>query len=332
MSKTIRVSDDLYQVIDNYRRKDETFQEVVERMAHEIGLLPSRIKDLEHLRQKLENLYEYEPEEVEDVFDALAAVYVGQETASSIGIPHDDVESEFGDELQTLKRLGLIQEHHYTGKYDYGYEGTQIGNRIGSELVRERIERREGELRAVLEKYPDYEIAVFVNTGLERTDLGHLTMRSGTLGTDYKESLLESERLLERFERFVDDVAECGLAVRRRQDGYSVLPAELHDYLATQTTSLSAALREVEIYEAIRTYETEELRTREELLDQLHAASESELETVVESFCSDGLTSRYVRQDDQPLLIKDSEALLDRIRTDLREEIGSTPDRAGKEA
>lgn len=324
MSKTIRVSDELYDVIDNYRKKDETFQDVIERMAHEIGLLPSKIKDLDDLRRKLKNLYGYDSGEVARVFDALRIVYTGQEKKGTIGIPHDDVDAEYTDEVDSLQRLGLVEEHHYTGKYDYGYRATGIGNRFGSELVREFIDEHEHEIQNIVDSYDNVEIGYFMNFGFERSEIGHLTTRGASLAVSYEDSLVDDEELQERYAHFRDQLAEIGLAISHSSNSFTVLPEEFDDYLRTKETGQAEAIRRFEVYKTIKKYATEDINTREDLLEHLYSATEADLEKIVSAFHRKGLTSRYLKRDEAPFLIKDKNQLLDELRQEVREAIATT--------
>ena len=110
MSHTIRVSDELYGAIDDYRKKDQSFQDVVEEMAEEIGLLPARIQDADDLQNKLQNLYGFNSEETSRVLKALRIIYIGQEDEGTIGLPHETIDSEYANEIDALKRLKLVRE------------------------------------------------------------------------------------------------------------------------------------------------------------------------------------------------------------------------------
>lgn len=321
MSKTIRVSDELYDVIDNYRKKDETFQDVIERMSHEIGLLPSKIKDLDDLRRKLKNQYGYDSEEVSQVFDALRIVYTGQEKEGTIGIPHEDVETEFSDEVDSLQRLGLVEEHHYTGKYDYGYRSTGVGSRLGSELVREFIDKHEHEICNVIDSHNDVEIGYFMNFGFERSEIGHLTTRQADLAVSYENSLVDDEKLQKHYARFCEQLKEIGLAVSHSNDHFTVLPKEFDDYLRTQKATQAEVMQQFEVYKAIKTYVTEDIDTRDELLKHLYFTTEDDLEDVISELHREGVTSRYLKRDEAPFLIKDKDELIDNLQQEVREAV-----------
>ena len=323
MSKTIRISDELYDVIDDYRKKDQTFQDVIEGMAHDIGLLPAKIKDLDDLRNKLQNLYGYDSKEVSRVFDALRTIYVGQEKESTIGIPHEDIDPEYANEIDTLQRLGLAKEQHYTGKYDYGYRATAIGDRIGSELVREYIDEYEDEIQRIIEGYTDTEVGSFVNFGFERTDIGHLSTRGAELASSHSDSLIEDETIQEHYTKFLTQLLDIGLAVRHSEGHFTVVPAEFDDYLRTQGVGLSKAMQRLELYRAIKAYATGKLGSREELLANLDTATEDDLVEVISSLHQEGLTSRYLRRDEAPFLVKDKNQLLTRLRQDVEDTVSS---------
>ena len=323
MSKTIRISDELYDVIDDYRKKDQTFQDVIEGMAHDIGLLPAKIKDLDDLRNKLQNLYGYDSKEVSRVFDALRTIYVGQEKESTIGIPHEDIDPEYANEIDTLQRLGLAKEQHYTGKYDYGYRATAIGDRIGSELVREYIDEYEDEIQLIIDGYTDTEIGSFVNFGFKRTDIGHLSTRGAELASSHTDSLIEDETIQEHYTQFLAQLLDIGLAVRHSEGHFTVIPAEFDDYLRTQGVGLPEAMQRLELYRAIKAYATGNLESREELLANLDTATEDNLAEVISSLHQEGLTSRYLQRDEAPFLVKDKNQLLTRLRQDVEDTVSS---------
>lgn len=323
MSKTIRISDELYNVIDDYRKKDQTFQDVIEGMANDIGLLPAKIKDLDDLRNKLQTLYGYDSEEVSRVFDALRTVYVGQEKESTIGIPHGDIDPEYADEVDTLQRLGLAKEQHYTGKYDYGYRATAIGNKIGSELVREYINEYEDEIQRIIDGYTETEVSSFVNFGFKRTDIGHLSTRGAELATSHTDSLIEDEMIQEHYTEFLNQLLDIGLAVRHSEGHFTVIPAEFDDYLRTQGEGRPEAMQQLELYRAIKTYAMGDLESREDLLANLDTATEDDLAEVVSSLHQEGLTSRYLQRDEAPFLVKDRDQLLTRLRRDVEDAVTS---------
>lgn len=313
MSKTVRISDELYNAIDDYRKKDQTFQEVIKEMAEDIGLLPAKIKDLDDLKNKLENLYGYNSKEVGQVLDALRTIYIGQETESTIGIPHEDVESDYGNEVDALQRLGLVKENHYTGKYDYGYRTTPVGDKIGSEYVRDHIDEYENELRTIFNSYGDAELSVILNFGFEKTDTNHLSSRYADLSKTSRNAFPKSERLQQRYQTFSEQLLEIGLAVSHSENHFTILPPEFGDYLQTLNVNQTEALRKIEIYKTIKSYAVENVDSREELLEQLDTATEDDLEEVIATLHEEGLTSRYIRRDEAPFLVKDKDRLLDRI-------------------
>lgn len=317
MSKTIRISEELYNVIDDHRQKNQTFQDVIEEMAEDIGLLPAKIKDLDDLRNKLKNLYGYDSLEISRVLEALQTVYIGQEKESTIGIAHEDIEKEYKSEIDTLQRLGLVQEKHYTGKYDYGYRTTSVGDKIGSEQIRKYIDEYEDEIQAILNSYDKEELSVIVNLGFEKTDTGHLATREADLAVSYKDSLLDNEIIQDRYQEFKRQLLDVGIAVKHSEGHFTVLPPEFADYLRTLNSEQTEALRKIEIYKAIKSYAVKNLDTRSELLDRLETADEENLEEVLTDLHQDGLTSRYIRRDEAPFLVKDKDRLLDRLRRDV---------------
>lgn len=330
MSKTIRVDKEVYEALDEYRRKDQTFQDVIEEMAEEIGLLPARIKDLDDLHNKLENLYGYDSEGISRIISALQLIYIGQEKESTIGIPHREVDSEYGDEVDTLRRLGLVKENHYTGKYGYGYRTTALGDRIGSEQIRRHIDEYEDEIRSILDSYDDSRLSVALNFGFERTDTDHLTTRGAELASAADESLIADQAIQQVYKELQERLKNIDIAVEHSDASFVILPPEFWDYLKTLGINQTQALREMDVYSAIRHYAVSDINSRSELLGQLEVASEDDLSELITELHEEGFTSRYIRRDEAPFLIKDESGLLnwlsDTIRDRLSQQNNSEPD------
>jgi predicted CopG family antitoxin len=330
MSKTIRVDDDVYQALDEYRRKDQTFQDVIEEIAEEIGLLPSRIKDLDDLHNKLENLYGYDSEEISRIISALQHIYIGQEKESTIGIPHREVDSEYSDEVDTLQRLGLVKENYYTGKYDYGYRTTALGDRIGSEQIRNHIDEYADEIENILNSYDDGILSIALSFGFKRTDTGHLTTRGAELASPSDESLIDDQSVQQVYQELQERLKDIDIAVEHSDSSFVILPPEFRDYLKTLEINQTQALRVMDVYSAIRHYAVSDIDSRSELLDQLEVASEDDLSELVTELHEEGLTSRYIRRDEAPFLIKDETGLLswlnNTIQDRLSQQNNSEPD------
>lgn len=324
MSKTIRVSDELYEAIDDYRIKDQSFQDVIEEMAEEIGLLPARIQDADDLRNKLRNLYGYDSEEMSKVIEALRYIYIGQEQENSIGVPHEVADEEYANEIDALKRLGLVKEEHYTGKYDYGYQTTAVGDDIGSELVRELLDEREEELENILNEYNDELLGVLIRFGFNKMDTGHLSNRGAELAAYYVADLWDIQELLEQYRQLTDSLLDIGIAVIYDPDiRRIVLPPEFQDYLRQQGNSdLDSVMKDIEIYQAILDYAKGEIEARDDLLDSLDSATEDEFKDQILALHQDGLTSRYLSGRDAPFLIKDKEGVESRIANEIKNTLG----------
>jgi hypothetical protein len=317
MSKTIRVSDELYDTIDGYRDKDQTFQEVIEEMAEEVGLLPDRLRDVDDLRAKLEKQYGFNTEETSQVLEALRIIYIGQEKESSIGMPHEYVDKEYESEVDSLKRLGLVREEHYTGKYDYGYRTTGIGSQIASELVRDNIDERAGEIDEVLSSYEPAVLSMIYKFGFNKTDTDHLTNRGARTTFDHGTEPWAVDELTDRYKKFQRDLEELDLAVR--YDRRVVLPPELDEYLRGNiNTEVDGIMRDIELYRNILDYVEGEMETRRELLKSLDIATENELEKEIEELYEEGLTSKYLDQQETPLLIKDKEGVKEHVEEKMK--------------
>lgn len=324
MSKTIRVSDNLYEAIDDYRRKDQSFQDVIEEMAEEIGLLPARIQDAEDLQNKLQNLYGYNSEETSSVIEALRFVYIGQEQEQSIGVPHEFVDNKYRDEIDALKRLGLVKEKHYTGQYDYGYRTTVVGEEIGSELTRELLKERENQIEALLNSFESELLGVLIQFGFNKTDTGHLSDRGAELAGPRVSDLWDVQELQREYREFISSLTDLGIAVKYDPHTTSVvLPPEFRDYIQQRHSSdLATVISEIEIYQTILGYIKDNLENRDDVLDNLDTATEEELESKIEEFHQDGLTSRYLSGRDAPFLIKDQEEIRSRVAQEMQNLLG----------
>lgn len=324
MSHTIRVSDELYEAIDDYRKKDQSFQDVVEEMAEEIGLLPARIQDADDLQNKLENLYGFNSEETIRVLKALRIIYIGQEDEGTIGLPHETIDSEYANEIDALKRLKLVREKHYTGMHDYGYRTTAVGEEIGSELTREILDERESDIESVLDSYKNELLAVLIQFGFNKMDTGHLSDRGAELSGQYVEDIWDIRELLDEYQNFTDQLIDIGIGVNNDPDNRRVvLPPEFYDYLRQrENNSLTEVMKEIEIYQTILNYANNNLESRADLLANLDMATEKGLQAQIREFQQDGLTSRYLEGRDAPFLIKDKEAVEERIAQDMENLLG----------
>lgn len=320
MSKTIRVSDDLYEVIDDAREKNETFQDVIEELASEAGLFPSEIRDVDGLRQKLQMEYGYEADEVRGVLAALRYVYTGQEKEQSIGVPHAAAEGRYQDEIDTLQRLGLVEEEHYTGKYDYGYRTTQLGEDLGSELVRELLDENAEEITQLFDRFDDALLSVLVRFGFGKTDTGHLTDRGSVLGGVQPPDIWDIYELKEQYRTFTQKLRDLGIAAYYNVDfSRTVLPPEFRDFLNQRAdTELDSVMRDIEVYQVLLDYAEGDLENRYDILDQLDAASEADFKSIVEDFYEQNLTSRYLSNQETPLLIKDADGVRERVETEVK--------------
>ncbi|QCS44741.1 hypothetical protein [Natrinema versiforme] len=323
MSKTVRVSDDLYGALDEYREKNQTFQDVIEALATEAGLLPRQINDADDLEKKLRMQYGYAASEVQQVMDALRYVYTGQEQEQSIGVPHAAADERYGDEIDALKRLNLVKEKHYTGKYDYGYRTTKLGEKIGSELMRTLLDDRANEIQDVFDRFDDTLLSVLINFGFEKTDSGHLSDRGAALNRSYGPELWDIDELGGQYTELKQTLGEVGVAARYHVDtGRTVLPPEFSEFLSQHAdTELSSVLRKIEVFQVLLNYTREELETRDDIVKQLDTASERDFEEMVESFYDQGLTSRYISDKETPLLIKDSDGVRERIEREMKQEL-----------
>jgi hypothetical protein len=324
MSQTVRISDELHQAIDEYRSKDESYQDVIEQMAEEFGLLPSRIRDAAHLQMKLESTYSYEPEEVTDVLQALRFIYTGQEQPTSIGVPHEAANELYQDEIAALQRLGLVHESHHSGKYEYGYRTTAIGSEIGSELVRQLIDENSAELEKLLDSYDEAFLGVILRFGFSKTESGHLSDRSAALAGRHQPPLWDIQELVSEYRTFVRELKDIGLAVHYGNElSPTVLPPEFADFIRQRVDpGRESPLSYIEIYQTLLAYAEGELETQSDILHNLDLASEEGFARVIQEFYDKGLTSEYQSNHETPLLIKDTDGLEEQIAEKIKSHLG----------
>lgn len=317
MSKTIRVSDELYSTLDEAREKNQTFQDIIGDLAAEAGLFPSEIHNADDLREKLQVEYGFTGDEVRSIADALRLIYTGQEQEDSIGVPHEWADRDFEDDIDTLIRLKLAVEEHYTGKYDYGYRTTSLGEDIGSELVRELLDEKSHELEELFDQYDDALLSVFIRFGYKKTDTGHLSNRSAPLAGRYTPDIWDITELLNKYREFNSKLDNLGVSTT--YDGRRVLPPEFREFVNRHDNAdLEPIMTDVEIYQVLLDYAEGELESRQDIVNQLDAATEEEFVGKVEEFFKADLTSRYQVADEAPLLIKNSEGLRDRIDEEIK--------------
>lgn len=322
MSKTVRVSDQLYQSIDEARSDGQTFEEFIEDMAKEYGLLPEGIRNLAALRKKLENVYGFEEPEVASIVSALRAIYTGEEKSSTIGYPHAEAEDRYGrDNIGILKQFGLVKEHPYTGKYGFGYETTGVGESVAAEAVTEFIDDNREKIREVLSTYDDRMLSFLIEFGFEQTDTGHLTTRSASLTLPPQAAPeFDNDQIQRRYDQLKQDLVDLGIAERHSEGSMTVLPPEFADFISGMGENIRDIHQHIEILKAIYDYVNGDIETREELLIQLDATSEPRLQGVINDLHEEGLTSKYV-QKEIPFLVKDQEALIDRLHQQINEEL-----------
>lgn len=324
MSRTARISDEVYEAIEEYRSKDQSIQDVIEEMAEEFGLFPSDINNINDLEVRLESSYGYKKDEIRDVLNALRFVYIGQERPDSIGVPHKAGDRSYGDEIDALRRLDILKEEHYTGKYDYGYRTTRIGSELGSESVRNHISENEAELEQVLKSYDEALLGVILRFGFNKTDSDRLSDRGAVLARRSVPDFWDIPELLREYRSFKSDLENLGIAVQYNLDsGRTVLPPEFTDYIQNRIDSDDeSVMAQIEVYQTLLGYTRGDLNTRKDVLQNMDLASESHFERIVEEFHNEGLTSEYISNQETPFLIKSSEEVEQRISDEIKELVG----------
>ncbi|OLZ39336.1 hypothetical protein A6E15_18285 [Natrinema saccharevitans] len=313
MSKTVRISDKLYEAIDEARATDQTFEDFIEDMALEYGLLPEGVQSLSTLKTKLKHVYGFDDSEIDKVTTALMAIYTGQEKSNTIGYPHAEAEEQYQrDNINILKRLGLVKENHYTGKYNFGYNTTSMGDTIGSEAVTAFFNENRDSIRDTLSTYDDHLLAFLIQFGFSRTDTGHYSTRGGSLkypGND----IFSDEDVQSHYENLKDDLAQLGIAEQHSDGSFTILPPEFANFISGLDDEFRDVHQKVEIYKSVTEYANDNIENRTEFLNQLEHASEEDLEEIINAMHKRGVTSKYARKE-VPFLIKDQDAFLKQLQ------------------
>jgi len=317
MGEPVRVSDDLLEALEDYRTEGETPGDAIERMASEFGLLPSDLSTVADLRTVLRTRFD-DCDRESRTLEALRLVYTGQEKTGTIGVPHEDLDTEYGAEITTLQQLDLVRKHEYSGKYEFGYRTTDTGRYLGSKLVHEFIEDHDDDFRRIFDDYPNPLLRYFLNFGFSETDLEYLSTRQAPLSASYS-PLIEDERILKPYEEFLDRLVEIGVAVRHSDNQFTVLPPAVKQVLEKCDLGTIDDAKRLEISMAVKTYAAGNVESRERLREFLVTATESDLRERLTTFHREGLTSEYQEQDRTPFTITAS----DRLRTRLDQEIAS---------
>lgn len=316
----IDLPDELRQTeIEDVARPDDSSTKLdeLEREMEKRGLVTSSgISSLEELRTELRDTYGFGTEEVSNITDALRYVYIGQESSNNIGVPHHEGDARFGREIDVLKQLNLVYEHHYSGKHDYGYDCTDRGNIVGSEVSREFLQRHSREIERAIADFGRELCGVFLNFGFAKTDEGHLSTRRGG-GLSWAETMPQPgdfwDVIVTEYKRFKERLVEIGIAANVGKQ--VILPPEF-DHRVNKLVHLDATST-IECHLALKNYVEEEIESRDEIIRSLDHATEGELRKTVSEYGDAGLTTEYT-DGDPPFLVKDKEGIVATMNETLR--------------
>lgn len=289
----------------------------LEREMEKRGLVTSSgISSLEELRTELRDTYGFDTEEISNIVDALRYVYIGQESSNNIGVPHHEGNARFGREIDILKQLNLVYEHHYSGMHDYGYDCTDRGNIVGSEASREFLQRHSREIERAIADFGPELSGVFLNFGFAKTDEGHLSTRRGD-GLSWAETMPQPggfwDVIVTEYKRFKEQLVEIGIAANVGKQ--VILPPEfarrVNELVQLDATST------IECHLALKRYVEEETESRDDIIRSLDRATENDLKKTVSEYGDAGLTTGYT-DGDPPFLVLDEEKTVAAINENLR--------------
>ncbi|MFB6116575.1 MAG: hypothetical protein ABEK10_03625 [Candidatus Nanosalina sp.] len=297
-------------------------------MAEEYGIYPDAIGSIDTLKDKLMNVYGF-GEEVDEIVNVLREIYIAQEGSDFIGYPHNEAEIKHDENhLDTLRRLRVIKEHQYTGKHEYGYDCTEIGNRLGSEAINILLEEKRDEIRETLSKYSTSMLAFLFKFGFGKTDTGHFSTRSAKLRTGefVDKGIFSTEKIQDEYRQLRKDLKDLDIAVQhedgsQKAPGRTVLPPEFQGFIKDIDADLQPALKKMEQYRIMRDYIQGTIETREELLEELEENTEGDIEQKINELHEKGLVSEY-RERNPPFLVKDKDKLLKNLQREVENELG----------
>lgn len=323
MSKTIRVDDRLYEALDSYRGDNESFSEVVENLARKAGIYSCSPTRLDQLRTKLENEFNLSQYQIQEILYALRDVYTGTPDTTTFGPGRDEIHQSRYDELEILKRLGLIEEEKSTHLHSPHYTTTESGNAIGSEAVGEFLEAKRSELNSLLDKYGRSKMAFLLAFGFEPTCNNRLSTSLAELGREEGDEWWHDDiALLEEYEALIQDLQELEIAIKRHtSSGENVhLPPQLDDELATIDRGFETKIKKMEAYRILKQYSEDNISSSglDKILRKLQVADETSLKETVNRLNDEGITSRY-SGGETPFFVLDRAALLSHIEHQARD-------------
>lgn len=320
IEKYIEGPDTLEESEIEYTDQSEESHSTVDELESEMekrGLVTSTgISSLDELRAELRETYGFEADGISNIEDALRYVYIGQESSTNIGVPYKEGDERFEQEIDILKQLNLVYEHHYSGKDDYGYDCTDRGSLVGSEIVSEYLQQHLRELERTISELGRELSGVFLKFGFSKTDEGHLSTRFGGGLSDAETMAHRSsiwDVVVPDYQEFKEKLVEIGVAADVGQQ--VILPPEFDQY--SDEVVRFEAVSTLECYLALKELAKEEIGTRNELIRSLDYATEDEFKNLISEYSDNGLTTEYT-EGDPPFIIRDKNAVLDNVNNELR--------------
>lgn len=307
----IRVSEEEYEEIMKAKKASGlTWRKVVR-----AGLGLTEFNELDDFKSRLKE-YGYRPKRV---LEALRYVYTAQahDYPKTTGVPNDIMDDRYPNEVGPLLELGLLCQR------GSGYRVTDSSRKIASAAIKEFLDSINEELRGTVNEFGKSLFSFLTRFGF--------TMERGNLSTS--EALLDkpsfefskNKAVQAEYKDLKSKLETLGIGVTGPEGREMNLPIEFEDYLYT-IPSLDKFLTRFEVYRVlIVSGRYPQLNTRKEVLDELRSISESDLEEEVNRLHEERITSRYVEKE-PPFLINDRDALLDKIREEVEDELEKRQD------
>jgi len=233
---------------------------------------------------------------VQEVLDALRVIYIGQEKPETIGIPKIDVEDLYKSKLDVLIKKGIVYTVPHAGAWDYGYRCTELGTKLGSELMKRHIKENEAEIRRFLSMFPKKLLTYWFETYFTKTPSGHLSSHISQLSFKYvTKELIKALDVLEIAEKIRMKLVNFGVAVEAYDRKITIVAPEFAEFIKEYTTPIEGEKNLYGIFKAFHDYAERRITMREDLLNALgkYGYTEKDLIEFLKETSELGLTTPY---------------------------------------
>ncbi len=237
--------------------------------------------------------------QIDEVLEALRAVYIGQEKSDSIGIPKVDIEDLYRTKLGILNQKDLVYTVPHTGAWDYGYRCTENGTAIGSELMKKYLEENGEDIRRYLDRYPKKLLSWWIDSAFNKTDTGHLTSHIAQLSFKHVvQEMIKALDILEICEKIRRKLVTFGVAMETYGKEITVLPPEFAAFMVeyTASASLKEETNTYGVFRTLRDFADRRITQKDDLVETLskYGYNEGELIKLLKEMSELGLTTQYV--------------------------------------